>query len=492
MGSLTSVDNLPPAMDQTPQDNTTVKEQSTARSQETSQTQLKQQANINAVPTHAAVPSGVEAPSTTIIIVGAGPTGLLLSLLLAQKGIRSTVLDKDEKLNSLPRAVAFSGSTHDVFREVGIYDLIVKDAGRSPGFSWRKLAQDDGHGGKKLGERLAEWRLGEPNADGTYNPGEYVLLYPQNKIGKLLLGLALESSLVTVHWGAEVYDLEQDADGVVAHVRSNGKEWKLHGQYLAGCDGGQSAVRRLMKVNFYGHSWRERFMTTDVLRTPPVVEENCIDYIVDPEYWAITVPLEVAKAGTPAEWRLSMAITNNNLSDEEVTTPEFINELLLKHVDGPRPADFKVLRTNMYRMHQLLASTMYRGRCFLVGDAAHLTNPIGGLGLCTGILDADALAQALDLALNHHPNDPELQKECFKTYSASRRRVFQTVVHPYSSAAKTRLHSGDPDDVVEEDWYLRTLRAGDKAAIDQMHDGLLNHWRTNIRAEIAASKTSKT
>ncbi|KAH6868927.1 FAD-binding monooxygenase [Thelonectria olida] len=430
---------------------------------------------------------GVEA-LPAVVIVGAGPVGLLLALLLAQKGIRSSVLEKDEALNEAPRAVAFSGPVHHIFQEVGIYDTILQDAAQTPGFCWRKLAQDDGQGGKMLGEKLAEWRLGEPKAAGTYDPGNYVLQYPQDKIGQLLLDRALETKLATVHFGAELHRIDHNKDGVVAHVRSKKGEWEVRGQYLAGCDGGRSVVRRLMGVKMFGHSWSERFMTTDIIRTPPVVKEVNIDYIVDPDYWAISTPLEPAKAGKRTLWRYSMAITNDDISDEEATQPEFINEMLLRHVDGSRPADFKVLRVNLYRMHQLLASTMFRDRCLLAGDAAHLTNPIGGLGLCTGMLDADALAQAFDLALNRYVGDPKLQEECFRTYSAARRRVFQTVVHPMSSAAKTRLQCGSPGDIAEEDWYIRTLRGGNKGAIDQLHDGLINHWRSNIAAEVMAGK----
>ncbi|GKT73080.1 hypothetical protein ColTof4_05503 [Colletotrichum tofieldiae] len=433
---------------------------------------------------------GTEHPPALVVIVGAGPTGLLLAALLGQKGVRSTVLEKDEALNELPRAVAFSGPVHHIFQNIGIYDTMVQDAAKTPGFCWRKRAEDDGEGGKRLGEKLGEWRLGEVNADGHYEPGNYVLQYPQNKIGKLLLGKALDTNLVTVHCGAELYRIDQNEDGVVAHVRSKHGDWETRGQYIAGCDGGQSNVRRLMGVKMYGHSWQERFMATDIIRTPPVVEEVNIDYIVDPEYWAISTPLEPAKAGQRCLWRFSMAVTDDRIPDEEVTGQAFVNEMLLRHVDGPRPADFEVLRVNLYRMHQFLASTMFRGRCFLAGDAAHLTNPIGGLGLCTGMLDAAALAQAFDLAANRYAGDAKKQKECFKAYSTSRRRVFQTVVHPTSSAAKTRLHCGSPDDIAEEDWYMRTLRTGNKAAIDQLHDGLNNHWRTDIEVEMAASKVS--
>ncbi|RYC84012.1 hypothetical protein BFJ63_vAg13099 [Fusarium oxysporum f. sp. narcissi] len=425
-----------------------------------------------------------DTPLAAVVIVGGGPVGLLLALMLAQKGIRSAVLEKDEALNKSPRAVAFSGPVHHVFQEVGIYDTILQDAAQTPGFCWRKVAEDDGRGGKRLGEKVAEWRLGESNEAGVYNPGDYVLQYPQDKIGQMLLDRCLETSLVTFHFGTELYAIDESKGGVSARAKSKKGNLEVRGQYLVGCDGGRSVVRRLMGVKMFGHSWSERFMTTDIVRTPPVVEEVNIDYIVNPDYWAITTPLEHATPGKRTLWRYSMAITNDDIPDDEAIKPGFVNEMLLKHLDGPRPADFEVLRVNLYRMHQLLASTMFRNRLLLAGDAAHLTNPIGGLGLCTGMLDADALAQAFDLALNRYACEPKVQEECFRAYSAARRRVFQTVVHPMSSACKTRLQCGNPDEIAEEDWYMRTLRNGNKSEIDKMHDGLINHWRTNLAVEL--------
>ncbi|KAH7195002.1 hypothetical protein DER44DRAFT_734873 [Fusarium oxysporum] len=404
-----------------------------------------------------------DTPLAAVVIVGGGPVGLLLALMLAQKGIRSAVLEKDEALNKSPRAVAFSGPVHHVFQEVGIYDTILQDAAQTPGFCWRKIAEDDGR-------------------------GDYVLQYSQDKIGQMLLDRCLETGLVMFHFGTELYAIDESEGGVSARARSKKGNLEVRGQYLVGCDGGRSVVRRLMGVKMFGHSWSERFMTTDIVRTPPVVEEVNIDYIVNPDYWAITTPLERPTPGKRTLWRYSMAITNDDIPNDEAIKPGFVNEMLLKHVDGPRPADFEVLRVNLYRMHQLLASTMFRNRLLLAGDAAHLTNPIGGLGLCTGMLDADALAQAFDLALNRYACEPKVQEECFKAYSAARRRVFQTVVHPTSSACKTRLQCGNPDEIAEEDWYMRTLRNGNKSEIDKMHDGLINHWRTNLAVELMDSK----
>ncbi|PVH83854.1 FAD/NAD(P)-binding domain-containing protein [Cadophora sp. DSE1049] len=437
--------------------------------------------NVTSTPTSQA-DQGQE-KETNILIIGGGPVGLLLALLLAKKGMRSAVLESLPSTNPSPRAIAYSGPTHQVFQDAGIYDDIVSHSACTDGFSWRKPLQGDGKGGYELGPVLAEWIMGKQGADGKCVPGEFVIQYPQSDLGKLLRRKLEETGLVTLHFSSTLKGLTQDASSVVATVKTHGTTRTIRAKYAVGCDGGQSFTRKLLGIKLIGHNWPERFLTTDVLRVAPVLPEPSIIYIMDPKIWAISTPLGPVKLGEPQLWRYSMNVPDDSMPDEEVVKPENIDKLLLQHIDGPRPSSHKVVDQNLYRMSQFVATTMFRGRCFLAGDAAHTTNPIGGLGLCTGILDADALAQAFDLALNKYSDKPEAQQHIFATYSDARRRVFQLHVSPFSSSSKLRLHSQDAEQTAAEDWYLRTLRSGNEEAIKKLHEPLLGHWRSDIAAE---------
>jgi 2-polyprenyl-6-methoxyphenol hydroxylase-like FAD-dependent oxidoreductase len=448
-----------------------------------------------------------------VIIAGAGPVGCLLALRLAQSHIRSVILEKEAELNQAPRAIGYYGPVHDVFQEIGIYDRVVAECMPAGGYVWRKLPVDDGsgQGGKTLGPVLGKNVMSTPDAHGNFEKGRFTMQLAQSRLTEILLEEASKTGLVDVLWNHEVTSLSQDCDGVTVTVMTPSVDAKsFRGQYLAGCDGGKSTVRKLLGVRLSGHSWPERFIATDVMRTAPVVSEMSVHFTVDPRYWGVVTPLEPVTAGQRGMWRYSMAVPElpdddsgqiqTPLTDEQVLEPAYVDSLLLRQLDGPRPSDHEVVRKSLYKMHQLLASTMYRDRCFLVGDAAHINNPIGGLGLCTGLLDADALYQTLEIAfcfMNRsaessnpsHPapevpnQNPTLSIDAnglFARYSSERRRIFQTVIHPYSSANKVRLHGANPDETARDDWYFQALQRGEKKALDEIHRPLFENWRTNM------------
>ncbi|KAI0886409.1 FAD/NAD(P)-binding domain-containing protein [Annulohypoxylon maeteangense] len=429
---------------------------------------------------------------TPVIIVGAGPVGLLLALRLAQSNIRSIVLEQDTTLGAAPRAIGYYGPVHNVFKEAGIYDQVAREGMPSGGYVWRTLPTEDQTGTKALGSVLCRNIMSRPDSDGQYKICTYSIQLAQCRLAEIMLEELTKTGLSDVLWGHRVTDLSQDESGVTVTAVSGEREPKsFQGLYLAGCDGGKSNIRKLLGIRLAGHSWPERFIATDVLRTAPVVEDPPVHFTVDPRYWGVVTPLEHVEPGVKGLWRYSMAVPAYEeaedgsrifLTDEEVVEPKYVNSLLLRQIDGPRPSDHVVVRKSLYKMHQLLASTMHRGRCFLAGDAAHINNPIGGLGLCTGLLDADALHQALEIV--RRTIDPQT---LFSRYSSERRRVFQNIIHPYSSANKTRLHGADPEDTAREDWYFQALRKGDPKELASINAPLYNNWRSDMWSLIGTS-----
>ncbi|KAI8964131.1 FAD/NAD(P)-binding domain-containing protein [Daldinia sp. FL1419] len=429
-----------------------------------------------------------------VIVVGAGPVGLLVALRLAMNQIHAIVLEKESSLSQLPRAIGYHGPVHEVFHEIGLYDQISTEGMPSGGYVWRKLPTDvvDANGtviGKELGEIIGDNAMSKAGPDGKFERGRYSIQLAQCRLAEIFMENAVKTGFVKVFWEHEVTGLSQDENEVAVTVKTAREGTKvIKGQYLAACDGGKSTVRKLLGIRLSGHSWPERFVATDVLRTAPVVPELSVHFTVDETYWGIVTPLEHVEAGKQGLWRYSMAVParpNDDpnsvpLTDEQVLEPEYVDSLLLRQIDGPRPSDHIVVRKSLYKMHQLLASTMHRGRCFLAGDSAHINNPIGGLGLCTGLLDGDALAQTLQIAFSTSSSDPNLE-HLFNRYSAERRWVFQNVIHPFSSANKTRLHGAKPEDMAREDWYFRALARGDPKELEAIHRPLSAQWRTDMR-----------
>ncbi|EUC43353.1 hypothetical protein COCMIDRAFT_7220 [Bipolaris oryzae ATCC 44560] len=305
------------------------------------------------------------------------------------------------------------------------------------------------------------------------------IIFMQGLLVEMLLEAAKKTKIVDVHFDTHIKGFEQDQYGVTVKVEASGETQTFRSQYLVGCDGARSTIRKSLGVSFSGHSWPERLVAADVRRTVPSLERLPAHFVVDKVHWGVVLPLEEIVPGKPGLWRYAMAVPDDTLTIEEIENPKYVNELLLKYLDGPRPAEYTLVRHRAYRLHQLLASTMYRNRVLLAGDAAHVNNPVGGLGLCTGLLDVDLLSQVLDLIINHDYHDPQ---DLLAEYSAARRFVFQALVSPISSANKLRLHESDPDDAAREDWFLRILRRGIPQEIGKAHAPLQQFWRTDIRS----------
>ncbi|KAF5232141.1 hypothetical protein FANTH_13138 [Fusarium anthophilum] len=334
-----------------------------------------------------------------VIIAGAGPVGLLLSLLLARKGIRSKVFEKNPEPDTSPRAIVHHPPILEVFKDAGIYDLVSWRGNHSAGTYWRKHIVDDGNGGTVLGPVIAEMEISKRGEDGPFEDGKFSILYMQSLQVQLLLEEATKTSMVEVQFNTPVIGLEDDGNFVIVKVEAP------EGPQL---------------FRTHGHSWPESMIAADVQRTLPNLEKFEAYFAVDKVHWGVVVPLEPITPSKPGLWRYAMAVPDVALTNDEAGDPEYVHRLLLEYVDGPRPAEYTLVRHRVYPLHQLLASTMHRGRVLLAGDAGHVNNPVGGLGLSTGLLDAELLSQALDLIFNHdYCNSQDLLAE----YSAARHQT---------------------------------------------------------------------
>ena len=415
-----------------------------------------------------------------VVIVGAGPVGLIIALLLAHEQIRSVVLEQADGVSTAPRAVGFLGPVHEVFRKAGIYDQLVREGAQNGGEIWRNgPVVDDGHGGKKLSEIIADHTISKPDAKGDLPFGEFFIMIPQNRMAQILVEECQKTGLVDLRFNSKVKSITENENGVSVGIESamDASQSTISGNYLAACDGGRSTIRKLLGISLAGHGWPERFIALDVRRTALTLPHHQIQYTVHPQYWGVVAALEKLEAGKSGMWRYALAVTDDSVPDEDVVKAPFIDELLLKQMDGPRPAEYEIVNRSLYRMFNVLATTMHRGRCLLAGDAAHSNTPIGAMGLNTGFLDAMACAKTLEMVVKgNHPD----HKPLFATYSARRRWVFQNIVDPISSSNKLRLHSSQPETAKNEDYFFQVLNSGDDKQIKEMFRPLWEHWRTDM------------
>ncbi|KAK4941298.1 hypothetical protein LTR10_018708 [Elasticomyces elasticus] len=421
---------------------------------------------------------------TPILIVGAGAVGCLTAFKLGRAGIDVTVIECLPATSDSPRACGYYGPIQPILNELGLYELIRKEGFMTKGLCWRKKPKDDGKGGKVLGEMIAFQPLSAPD-DTTYDVGNGLLNLPQADLNKLLLRAALGTGHVQVHFNTELVSIlgNSDENGVIARVRdvATATERDLRTRYLVGADGARSVTRKSLGLPFPGHTWPERLIATNVVIKNELDPTWHTHYVLDRVHYTIATPLEDPVVGESTLWRYTIAAApDDTRTDDELITDENILRRYEDVIAGPRPLQVRIQARATYRIHQRLAPTMRRGNCLLVGDAAHINNPFGALGLNTGLLDAEALGEALIMVLNE--NYPS---SLLDVYSDERRKVFQMFVDPVSTQNKLRLHSIDADTAVEDDWYFRLMKDPSKLSHKQLEElsrPFNESWRTDMRA----------
>ncbi|MER5181057.1 FAD-dependent monooxygenase [Streptomyces sp. NPDC002896] len=357
-----------------------------------------------------------------VIVVGAGPTGLLNALGLAQQGVVVTVIERAPGLQDSPRAIVYHWATLDGLARLDLLD----DASRA-GF----LKQDYAYRVHKTGEII---EYGLKALDGKVRH-PYNLHLGQGALAQVILRRLETFENVRVLWDHEVTAVAQDSEGVVVTVRAAGGDKVLRAEWLVGADGAGSKIRGETRLGFDGMTWPERFVATNV-RFPdnrPGWAQST--FYVDDVYGAIIAKID--ESGEHGLWRYTY------MEDDALPAESAAERLpgFLANVFGEDAGKgTELVAISPYRMHQRSASSYRAGRVLLAGDAAHATNPAGGLGLTMGLFDSYVLNEALGAVVQGRADETVLD-----VYAEARRRAFLEKASPRAAANKRLLfHSSDP------------------------------------------------
>lgn len=346
--------------------------------------------------------------TSSVIVVGAGPVGLANAYGLARAGVEVTVLEKDPAPMSTPRAMAYLYPALEGFARWELLDDLKAEGIRSEGMN-----VIDHESGEHFPQSL--------DAITDDVPYPYVLQLGQDQVSRILLDRLDRFDHATVRYGAEVSGLEQDDDGVrVTLVGPDGPE-TLSAGWVIGTDGAGSVIRRTLGLDFDGFTWDDRFVATNVRYDFAAHGLTVANWRVDPVYGAV-----IAQINDTGLWRFTFR--------EDADLPvEGLEERIHQHFATGLPGggDYELVQFAPYRMHQRAAETFRVGRVLLAGDAAHVTNPIGGLGLTGGFLDSFVLAEALAAVIAGTAEPSVLD-----AYAEKRRRVFLDIVSPQATEYK--------------------------------------------------------
>jgi len=363
-----------------------------------------------------------------VLIVGAGPVGLLNALGLAQSGIRVTLIEREPYIVDSPRAVVYHWSVLEGIERLGLLEEAM-----TIGFT----KQDYCYLVFRTGERIC-WSL-EPLR--AITPFPFNLHLGQNKLAEIALRRLQSMPDFSVHWSTQFLDLAQDRDGVTVTATSPQGKREFRVGWVIGADGAGSAVRKAVELGFEGMTWPQRFVATNIHYDFERDGYARATLMIDPKYGAI-----IAKIDTGGLWRCTYC-EDAALPEQAVLErmPAYFNAVL------SRPQEYELKMYSPYRMHQRAAERFRAGRVLLAGDAAHATNPTGGLGLTSGLFDTFVLYEALAAVIQGAIGDAVLDR-----YSEERRRIFLEYASPRASENKRLIyHSHDPVRLEED---LRTLR----------------------------------
>ena len=351
--------------------------------------------------------------SCAVLVVGAGPTGLTLACDLLASGVAVRVVDRAGSPASTSRALGLQPRGAEVLERAGALGGLEQRAN-----PLRQVAVDLG------GHAVARLRLGRTTRLVT-RPG---LLVSQAEI-EAGLRRRLAQLGVTVEWGREVLDVRQDAAGVSVQL-SDGPAARC--EWLVGCDGAHSRVRKLAGIGFPGVQIVERFLLADVHADLPITRDTASVWL-DGEEMLAAFPLPGVDL-----WRL-MAPAPPDDADHDLSAQAVLALLVRRLQDRtgwPASAVRGAEWTSTFRIHRRLAQRFREGRILLAGDAAHIHSPVGGQGMNTGLGDAENLAWKLALVA-HRRAEPAL----LDSYEAERRPVAADVLD--STSTMTRMVLGE-------------------------------------------------
>lgn len=314
-----------------------------------------------------------------VIIVGAGPVGLLCALELARRQVPVTVLETEPSTTLDLRAGTFHPPTLEMLQPEGVADAMLE-----VGIKVRHWQARDREYGL-----IAQWDLDLLKNDTPY---PFRLHLEQHRLTPILLSKLKAYSHAQVLFSHEFVSLEQSDEQVLATARTAQGEVRIRGRYLIGADGGRSPVRKSAGIAFDGYTWPERYtvVSTTYDFEPLGYADNA--YISDPEQWLAF--FRMPDAGPPGLWRMTLPVTDE-LSDEEVLAPAFAHRAINRIIGAPAGSTYPIVHQSVYRVHQRVASCFRAGRVLLAGDSAHVNNPLGGFGLNSGIHDAVNLGEKL-------------------------------------------------------------------------------------------------
>jgi 3-(3-hydroxy-phenyl)propionate hydroxylase len=354
-----------------------------------------------------------------VVIVGAGPVGLVAASYLAQAGIPVLIVEAHRELPHDLRASTFHPPTLDMLDRFGIGSKLVERGLICQ--HWQFRDRNEGIVAT-FDLSLLEGMTAHP----------YRLQCEQWKLSEELRSLLEGNDLVEFKYEAQAIDVSQDDFGVTLTIRRPDDSLeKIRGRYMVAADGARSVVRKTLGIQFEGQTIPEIFLSMsthfDFARVIPDLAP--IAYVTDPKEWAVLLR-------TPSLWRVLLP-TDPNQTEDQIKDPKAMNARL--QALCPNDKDYDIVHATAYRVNERVAAKYVEGRIFLAGDAAHVNNPLGGMGMNGGIHDAMNLSEKLVQIWNGTAS-----LDLMGRYERQRRKAALEAVQAQTLRNRAMMNESDP------------------------------------------------
>jgi len=356
-----------------------------------------------------------------VVISGAGPVGCTVALHLAQNNVPIILLEERPELAEDLRASTFHPPTLDQLNNLGIVDQMIDMGLKVPTYQYRD---------RNTGE-VAQFHLSRLEGETSF---PYRLQCEQFKMTGISVDKLNSFANAEIRFGCKVVGYEDRSDGVDVLCFSESGEFRLRASYLIGADGADSSVRKAAGVMYKGMTYPEHFLVTST-RFPfedSFQDLAWVNYISDPTEWCVLLK-------TVDLWRVLVPTTDLNGQSESIPD-SFVRQRLQRLV--PHISEIPIEHTSLYRVHQRVAEKYrVRRRVVLAGDAAHINNPLGGMGMNGGIHDAINLSENI-VRIESHGADLE---DCLSLYERQRRTICIDFVQKHTKKNKSLMEATDAE-----------------------------------------------
>jgi 2-polyprenyl-6-methoxyphenol hydroxylase-like FAD-dependent oxidoreductase len=345
----------------------------------------------------------IAAQHTKVLIIGAGPSGLMMAAQLLRHGMQPIIIDSKQGPTDQSKALAVQARSLEIYRQMGLIEKILANGKQAGGVAFNED-----------GKVLAELSLENTGKGETRFP--FVLLYQQSKNERLLLDF-LTANCCPVYWDTSLVSIKQTLGRVEVQLQSGTENISLTADWLVGADGTHSVVRKQLQIAFNGDTYAHEFYLADVELANAALTGNQVQLYLSKAGFAGYFPMPEDNC-----YRII-----GNLPEGVETKEDLQIEEILPHLNSVTQIDNKTVHVKWfttYRLHHRMADSFRLQRCFLIGDAAHIHSPVGGQGMNTGLQDAYNLGWKMAGVVNG-----QLSESILDTYAAERMPVAKELLN---------------------------------------------------------------